>query len=216
MLFKKNKLNYTDDVNFSVKTLEIGHHKTTYKDVRLIKCPFDYFIYQMIIWEVKPDLIIEIGTNEGGSSLYFSDLLDLVGSGEVHTIDIEDKVHPLVKQKNNIKFYFKGFQGYEIDAKSLENKKVLIIEDGSHTYEHVKATLEKFKDLVNIDSYFIVEDGILDKLGWKKKYHGGPNKAILEFLEMNKDFIIDRKWCDLYGTNATFNTNGYLKRISKS
>jgi cephalosporin hydroxylase len=211
-MFLKRKINYTDLVKFDVNSLEAGHHKLLYKDVPIIKCPFDYVIYQMILWEVKPDLIIEIGTNRGGSALYFADLLDLIGHGQIHTIDIEDMVYDEVKKHKRINFFTDGYKKY--DLKNIDGfKNILIIEDGSHTYEDVKATLSKFKSVVSKDSYFIVEDGILDKLGWKRKYNGGPNKAIKEFISQNDTYIIDRKWCDLFGTNATFNTNGFLKKI---
>lgn len=204
--------NYTEKVKFDVDTLEKGHHKILYKGIPVIKCPFDYVIMQMIIFEVKPDLIIEIGTNRGGSAYYFADLLDTIGKGIVHTIDVEDIVFSEVKKHPRINFFMDGFEGYNLEnANGFEN--ILIVEDASHMYEDVKATIHKFKELVKKDSYLIVEDGIIDKLGWKKKYNGGPNKAIKEFIKDQNEFIIDRKWCDMFGVNATFNTNGYLKRI---
>ena len=203
--YKKTN-DYTDSVKFDVKSIEVGHHKLLYKDIPIIKCPFDYVIYQMILWEIEPDLIIEIGTNRGGAALYFADLLDLIGHGEIHTIDIEDMVYKEVKKHKRIKFFTEGFQKYDLNN-TKDFKKIIVIEDGSHTYEDVMATLQKFNHVVSRDSYFIVEDGIIDKLGWKSKYNGGPNKAIKEFILKNKDYIIDRKWCDLFGVNATFNTN---------
>jgi cephalosporin hydroxylase len=214
MFTKKSKNRYTNSVKFDAKTIHRGHHKTTYKNIPLIKCPFDYLIYHMILWEVKPDYIIEIGTNIGGSALYFSDILDQIGKGVIHTIDIEDKVHPDVKLKKNIEFYFDGFENYRIDELLFKGKTVIVIDDGSHTYPHVIAALNKFKDVVSVNSYFIVEDGILDKLKLPLDYKGGPNKAIKEFIAVNRNYVIDRKYCDLYGINATFNTNGYLKKIS--
>jgi cephalosporin hydroxylase len=211
-MFNTPKNGYTDRVFFDTNTLEKGHHKMMYKDVPMIKCPFDYVLYQMIFWEVKPDLVIEIGTNRGGAALYYADMLDSIGNGVVHTVDIEDMVLPQVKAHPRIRCFLNGFAGYDLsNASGFE--KVLIIEDASHLYEDVKDTLHKFKDLVSVDSYFIIEDGILDKLGWKKKYNGGPNKAIKEFINNNPGFMIDRKWCDFFGVNATFNTNGFLKRI---
>ncbi|WP_316796714.1 CmcI family methyltransferase [Pedobacter agri] len=210
-IFKK-KNNYTDEVSFDIKSIEQGHHKLQYKNVPMIKCPFDYLIYQMLIFRVKPDLIIEIGTNQGGSSLYLADLLELSGKGQLHTIDIVDVRHDDAKSHPRIKFFADGFQNYDTKLINGYNT-VLIIEDGSHTYDDVKATLDKFEKFVSKDSYFIIEDGILDKLGWKQIYNGGPNRAIKEFLEYNKSYIIDRQWCDLFGTNATFNTNGFLKKI---
>ena len=211
-LLEKTVKNYTNKVHFDTYTLERGHHKLLYKDVPIIKCPFDYVIYQMILWEVKPDLIIEIGTNWGGSALYFADLLDIIGHGEIHTIDIEDMACAEVKKHPRIKFFKEGYQHY--DLKNAEGfEKIIVIEDGSHTYGDVIETISKFSSVVNKDSYLIVEDGIIDKLGWKRKYNGGPNKAIKEFILGNKNYIIDRKWCDLFGINATFTTNGFLKKI---
>lgn len=210
---KKRISGYTDKVIFDIKSLEKGHHKMTYKDVPMIKCPFDYMLYQMIFWEVKPDLVIELGTNRGGAALYYADLLDSIGNGKVHTIDIDDIVYPEVKAHPRISFFSEGYQGYDI-ALAAGYHKILVIEDASHTYEDVTATLNKFQHLVSMGSYFIVEDGILDKLGWKKKYNGGPNRAIKEFISNNAAFVIDRKWCDFFGINATFNTNGFLKRIA--
>lgn len=205
-------LNKIDEVKFNVNTLFEGHRKVTYKGVQAIRCPFDYVIYQMILFEVKPDLVIEVGTNRGGGALYIADLLDLIGKGEIHTIDIQDTCDELAKQHPRIKRFTDGFQGYDI-ANAAGFEKILIIEDGSHLYEHTRDILAKFWQLVTKDSYFIVEDSIITALNWEKDYNGGPLKAIHEFLKQNNHFEIDRKWCDLFGKNATFNVNGYLKRI---
>ena len=211
--FSKKVKNYTDQVKFNVKSLEVGHHGTTYRNIPIIKCPFDYIIYQMIIFELKPDLIIEIGAWNGGSALYMADLLDINNHGIIHSIDIVDNIDAEVKNHKRINFFLGGFQSYDLE--NLKNfEKILIIEDGSHMYEDVKATLQKFSPYVTKNSYFIIEDGILDKLGWTKKYNGGPNKAIKEFISSDDSFIIDRKWCDFFGVNATFNTNGFLKKVS--
>jgi cephalosporin hydroxylase len=202
-------------VNFNIDTVVKGHHNYTYRGIKSIKCPFDYALYQMIIFDVKPDLIIEIGTNHGGSALYLSDMLDILGEGVIHTIDImEYPLSDLVKNNKRIKRFVSpnGFKDYDISLAKDFNK-VLIIDDGSHHYLDVKASLEKFKHLVSQKSYFIVEDGILDKLGMEKEYQGGPNKAILEFLNQNNDFKIDHNLCNFFGENATFNTFGYLKKV---
>ena len=67
--------------------------------------------------------------------------------------------------------------------------------------------------MVNKDSYFIVEDGILNNLGLGKEYDGGPVRAIKEFLKRNSDYIIDNYYPNIFGENATFNVMGYLKKI---
>ena len=200
-------------VNFNLKTICDGHHKVTYRGVKAIRCPFDFVIYQMIITKVKPDLIIEIGTNAGGGSLYLSDLQNLNGGGMVHTIDILDMVtDELVINNANIKRFMDGYQSYDISNADGFNK-ILVIDDGSHTYQDVKNSLLKFKDLVSKDSYFIVEDGIVNELLYTD-YDGGPLRAIEEFLSIDDTFKIDRELCDLFGTNATFNVNGYLSKLN--
>lgn len=206
-LFRRNP-------NFKLKSIFKGHHHVTYKDVTAIKCPFDYTLYQMIIWEIKPDLVIEIGTNKGGSSLYIADLLELNKKGEIHTIDIpENNENELLHQHERIKIFKDGFENYNTSSMS-KYKTILVIDDGSHQYEDNLKALNKFSQYVSKNSYFIIEDGIVNKMGIQGAFNGGPQKAIKEFLKDNNNFIIDRKWCDFFGQNVTFNINGYLKRIN--
>jgi cephalosporin hydroxylase len=204
-------MNY--EMFFDVNTISKGHHKVTYRGIKTIKCPFDYVLYQMLIFDLKPDLIIEIGTNHGGSSLYMADMLDIIGEGIIHTIDIKEyDMSPLVSNNLRIKRFLGGYKNYDINL-TKNFKRIMVIDDGSHTYEDVKSSIEMFKDIVSVGSYFIIEDGALDKVGLSSEYHGGPNKSIFEFLENNTNYIIDETLCNFFGINATFNTNGYLKRI---
>ena len=200
-------------VDFNLNSICDGHHKVNYRGVKSIRCPFDYVLIQMVISKVKPDLVIEVGTNEGGGSLYISDLLKLNGGGMVHTIDIIDMINnPLVINNKDIKRFLGGYENY--DLKNTEGyKNILVIDDGAHTYQDVLNSLLKFNELVSVGSYFIVEDGILNELGYDG-YEGGPLKAIEEFLKTNNSYVIDRSLCDLFGKNATFNVNGYLKKIN--
>lgn len=199
-------------VKVSIKSIDKGHHYVSYRGVKAVRCPFDYLIYQMIISEVKPDLIIEIGSRKGGGAYYMADLLNNIGKGKVHTIDIVDDIDSKVRNHPRIDFFYDGWSGYDL-SNTEGYESILIIEDGSHTYEDTIGILDKFSKIVSSNSYFIVEDGIINKLGIEEKYNGGPLRAIREFLPNNKEYIVDRKWCDMFGKNATFNVNGYLKRI---
>lgn len=202
-----------EKVEINLEGINKGHHKVTYKGVKAIRCPFDYVIYQMIIGEVRPDLIIEIGSHEGGGAMYLSDLMKAYNiEGEIHTIDIYDGAKENVKPYPNIKFFGQGAENY--DLKLAEKfKKIMVIEDAAHTYECSKVAIDKFAALVSVGSYLVVEDGIVNELGVGDKYNGGPLKAIREFLPAHPEFVVDRRWCDMFGKNATFNVNGYLKRI---
>lgn len=200
--------------SFSLKDIDAGHHNVTYKGVPAIKCPFDYVVYQMIVWEVKPDLVIEIGTNKGGSTLYLADLLELNQKGEVHAIDLPDnQENSLLLHHPRIRLFKNGFKNYDF-TQLARFSSILVIEDGSHLYEDTLEALKLYSPYVSKNSYFIVEDGIITELGLEKKYNGGPQKAIAEFLKINPHFKIAKKWCDFFGPSSTFNVNGYLKRIS--
>lgn len=213
-LKNKLKLNPNEEqVAFGLKGVNIGHHKVTYKGIKAIRCPFDYVIYQMIVGEVQPDLIIEIGTHEGGGAMYLADLMQVYGlKGEVHTIDISDMGVENLSGYFNVKTFTKGAENYDLSL-TANFEKILVIEDAAHTYECSIQAMEKFADVVSVGSYLIVEDGIVNELGLENDYGGGPLKAIREFLPKHPEYIVDRKWCDFFGKNATFNVNGYLKKV---
>lgn len=212
-MFKKLRINKDESVEITIKSICDGHHKVTYKGIKAIRCPFDYVIYQMIISEIKPDLVIEIGTNVGGGALYIADLMDNIGHGMLHTIDIIKQSDVILEKHSRIKLFTEGWDKYDLNE-ARDFKTILVIEDASHMYGDTLNAMIKFAPLVTKGSYLIVEDGIVNELGQEKEYEGGPLKAIREFLTSNQGFAVDRKWCDLFGKNATFNVNGYLKRIN--
>ncbi|MCK5060224.1 MAG: hypothetical protein KAR00_03740 [Candidatus Pacebacteria bacterium] len=213
--FLKKQLRFVSkdkQVHFDTNSVYTGHLKVTYRGIQAIKCPFDYVIYQMIISEMKPDLVIDIGTNKGGGALYMADLMDTIGHGFIHTIDIKNQRAEIVSRHSRVKFFTEGWQNYNLnEARGFS--KILIIEDGSHTYEDTIGALRKFSPLVTYGSYFIVEDGVVNELAKEKGLNGGPLRAVDEFLKENKGFVVDRAYCDMFGKNATFNVNGYLKKV---
>ena len=201
-----------EKVDVNMKSIFVGHHNMTYRGVKAIRCPFDYVLYQMIISELIPDLVIEIGTNMGGGALYLADLMSNIGHGVVHTIDIKSQSAEILQKHPRLKLFTEGWENYDIkEAKDFS--KVLVIEDASHMYEDTLNALVKFAPIVTSGSYLIVEDGIVNELGMEKQYNGGPLKAIKEFLGKNDNFVVDRYWCDFFGKNGTFNVKGYLKRV---
>ncbi len=199
-------------VEIGLEGIDRGHHKILYRGVKCIKCPLDYVLYQMLLTELRPDLIIEIGTNNGGSALYLADVLQLNGGGTVHTIDIANQIDARALAHPGIRFFGNGWEAY--DRRLAEGfNKILVIEDSSHTYANTLGVMERFAPLVTPGSYMIVEDGIIDALGISDQYDGGPVRAIREFLAADSGFELDLGYSDFFGKNATFNTLGYLKRV---
>jgi cephalosporin hydroxylase len=130
----KRKLQYfprDEKISFNINTINDGHAQVTYRGVQTIKCPFDYVMYQMILNEIKPDLVIEIGSSSGGNALYMADIMNTLGKGIVHTIDIKRPTADLVVNHPRIKIFDKGWEGYKV-ANAKEFLKILVIDDASH------------------------------------------------------------------------------------
>lgn len=187
-------------------------NQTTYFGVKALKSPIDYWIYQEIIFETKPDVIIEIGNANGGGTLSLAHLCDLLGKGRVVGLDLSHAAVPEhVKEHPRITL-IEGDACHSFEkVKKLISKEesVLVIEDSSHTYDNTLNILRIYSKLVKPGDYLIVEDSIC--------HHGlpvgpkpGPYEAIEKFVDENRSFQIDR---DRESFLITWNPKGYLKRI---
>ena len=187
-------------------------HSTSF-GVPAQKSPTDFWVYQEIIYETKPDVILEIGVRKGGSVFAFAHLLDLLGKGRVIGIDISlGSVAGVVKNHPRITLMEGDACKLFERVKSLiaPGEKVLIIEDSSHTYENTLNVLRTYSVLIQSGGYFIVEDGICHH-GIKMGPNPGPYEATEVFVRENSDFEIDRSKEDFL---ITWNPKGYLKRKS--
>jgi cephalosporin hydroxylase len=185
--------------------------KTTYFGVQTLKNPLDAWVYQEILFEVKPQIIIEIGNMNGGSTLMLAHLCDLMGTGKVIGLDLSHTGIPgFIKCHPRITFIEgDACKNVELVKKLIQrDDKVLVIEDSSHTFENTLNVLRLFSPIVTSGSYFIIEDSIC--------HHGldigpdpGPFEAIETFVKENNDFEIDR------GKESfliTWNPKGFLKK----
>src|SRR4051794_13185517 len=173
----------------------------------IIQYPQDMIAMQEIIWDIKPDLIIETGIAHGGSLIYYASILELIGNGEVLGIDIdirkhnkaEIEKHPMYKRITMIE----GSSVDETTAKQVkkiaENKeKIVVCLDSNHTHEHVLNELELYAPLVSVNSYIIVFDTIVEDLPegyFAQKRNWGisnnPRTAVDEFLKYHDEFVVD-------------------------
>jgi cephalosporin hydroxylase len=175
------------------------------------KCPFDLWNYQEIIYELRPDVIIEAGTGWGGSTLFFASCCDLIGNGRIISIDISD---PTSKPQHDRITYLQGSStSTEIvnKVKSCINdkNKVLVNLDSDHTMKHVLEELNIYSEFVTPGSYIIVEDTCVGGHPVKKGHFPGPMEAVMEFVKHNSSFTIDKTREKFM---LTFNPNGYLKK----
>ena len=188
--------------------------RSTYFGVPAQKFPLDCWIYQEIIFETKPDVIVEVGNLHGGGTLYLAHLCDLMGAGRLVAVDISHAVIPdIVRDHRRITFIEGDACRCFGQVRTLiaENETVLVIEDSSHTYQNTLNVLRTYSPLIQPGQYFIVEDGIIGHGLPAKRGELGPYGAIETFVAENPDFEIDR------GRESfllTWNPKGYLKRTN--
>lgn len=193
----------------------------------IIQYPQDMIAMQEIIWNVKPDLIIETGIAHGGSLIFYASMLELLGGErKVIGIDIDIRQHNKIKiEEHSMYKRIEMIQGSSIDEKVIievkkraqKYKKVLIVLDSNHTHEHVLKELISYETLVNKGSYIVVFDTIVEELPdeyfndrpWNSK--NNPKTAIWEFLKRNNRFEIDKNIENKI--QITVAPSGYLKCI---
>jgi cephalosporin hydroxylase len=188
-------------------------NQTTYFGVRALKNPLDHWVYQELIYETQPDVIVEIGNASGGSTLSLAHICDLLDRGKIIGIDISHEGIPNhVKNHARITFIEGDACQCFLDVEKLisANDRVLIIEDSSHTYQNTLNVLRTYSVLLKPGDYFIVEDSICHH-GLSVGPRPGPYEAIEAFMEENGDFEIDRSRESFL---ITWNPKGYLRRRS--
>lgn len=219
---KIREADYAVSYNTLVADWIIYHHesivfeKVQWMGIKVRKNTLDCWIYQEILWEIKPEVLVEIGSYDGGSTLYFCHLFDIIGKGTVVSVDLE---RSYFKIKHPRLIEMTGDCGDPSFASKIADfctgKSVLVIHDADHSKDAVLRDLQLYADIVSPGSYFIVEDGIVDvfdpntypQLGWERP---GPLVAIKEFLKKDDRFVID-KCRERY--LITYNPCGFLKRV---
>jgi cephalosporin hydroxylase len=205
------------DDNLSILSKEwiagVSKHKYSYNfswmGRPIIQFPQDIIAMQEIIWQVKPDLIIETGIAHGGSLIFYASMLELMGGdGHVLGIDIDIRrpnrlaieQHPMFKRIRMI-------QGSSVDQKVTKQvyefakgkEKILVALDSNHTHDHVLQELNLYSPVVTKDSYLVTFDTIIEDMPedsfpdrpWGKG--NNPKTAVRKFLETNHRFVVDKE-----------------------
>ena len=205
------------NLNMPIKTLlEIMQRRltqqTTYFGVKAIKNPLDFWVYQELIWEIKPAVIVELGNLHGGTALAMAHLLDHLGQGKVVGVDINhehvpDEVwtHPRIALITGDACA--SFE--EVTRHVVPGEKVLVIEDSSHTYQNTLDVLRTYGPLVSVGSYLIVEDTNCHH-GLDEGFSPGPYEAVETFLGETDSFEVDRSRESFM---ITWNPMGFLKKL---
>ena len=196
--------------NFKTGT-EADAGRAAWLGVPTWKLPSDMWVYQEILYETRPDLLIETGTQYGGSTRFYASVMDLLGSGEIATIDIDTSdVHADVRAHPRITVIESGSTEpavVEQLRRRAEGKRVMVILDSDHQRDHVAEELRLWSDLVSPGCYLVVEDTALGDQylpGW-----GGSLAALDAWLPGHPEFERDRGREKFL---VTVNPGGYLRR----
>ena len=198
----------------------------------IIQYPQDLVAVQEIIWDIKPDLIIETGVAHGGSAVFFASLLELNAQcggpkdAEVWCVEIDLRTHnreALVAHPMYPRLRI--FDGSSVDAKiasviaekAATCQRVMAILDSNHTHEHVLGELNLYAPLVSVGGYCVVFDTVIEDLDgvefvdrpWGKG--DNPKTAVTEFMRTNSDFIVDDAIDEKLLISAALSE--YLKRV---
>ena len=178
----------------------------------VLKCPLDLWVYQELLHELRPDLIIETGTAFGGSAAYLASLCDLLGKGRIVTIDAKQQPgrpsHPRVRYRTGLST--DPAIVAELHGQVRPGDRVLVILDSDHSEQNVLAELRAYHELVSVGSYCIVEDSNVNGHPVSSEFGPGPMEAIHAFLREQDAFEIDREREKFF---LTFNPSGFLKRV---
>lgn len=162
-----------------------------YKGVTLAKTPEDLRVYQHVIWQTKPDTIVELGTYHGGSAMWFADQIrTLCGDPNptVITVDLEPVSIPdpgVIVITGDLASVSPAVHATVFDR---DSKRVMVIDDSGHTYQTTTNALRLYHDLVTPGCYFVVEDGCVDEPWHLPSFVGVVQPAIADFLGKHPEF----------------------------
>ncbi len=223
----ENKGLHDAALNFVTVSDKLNYaYNWTWLGIPIIQMPEDIVLAQEIIWETKPDVILETGIAWGGSVALYASILELIGKGKVLAIDkVLDKTNTDPVMKYNFSKRIQLFRGSSTDDSVVSEVKkhikptdrVMVLLDSNHTHEHVYNELNTWAPLVKSGDYLVVSDTIVEEL--PKQTHrprpwgvgDNPRTAVDQFLAENKNFTRENPYN--YKAINSYTRNGYLKCI---
>jgi cephalosporin hydroxylase len=206
-------VNFFHQLYYAIGIQRQGTWSSTYwMGVPTEKVPLDMWIYQELLFALRPDLIIETGTRHGGSALFYCQMMDLIGiECDVVTVDVTPPAKPPQHARLT---YLTGSSVApdivaEVTRRAAGKKQVMVILDSDHARDHVLAELRAYNSLVTPGGYLIIEDTNVNGHPVFPEHGPGPMEALADFVRENQDFQIDRG-CEKF--LFTMHPNGWLRK----
>jgi len=193
--------------------------RSTWMGIQTMQNPMDVWVTQEIMFETRPEVVVEAGAYFGGSAALWATILEQVSpAGRVISIDIEDRMNlaralPIVQQR--VDFLIGSSTSPEIVAevtRRVGEREAMVLLDSLHTRDHVLSELRAYAPLVKPGGYLIVQDSNVNGHPVHSPYSKGPGpyEAIQDFLAEDGRFVVDR---DRERLLFTFCPSGFLRRV---
>ena len=183
-------------------------HQTNWLGEPILQLPQDMFALQEIIFNTRPEFIIEAGVAWGGSLLFYATLMEVLGGKRIIGIDIyiPGDLIERIGSYGRISDRISWINGSSIDESTMEkvesivgdSKKVMVILDSNHTHDHVMKELQLYSQFVGREHYIVCSDTIIEFIP-EQKHRPRPwcpgnntQTAVLQFLKENNRFAIDK------------------------
>jgi cephalosporin hydroxylase len=202
-------------------------HQTSWFGEPVLQLPQDMFALQEIIYRTRPDFIIEIGIAWGGSLLFYSTLMSILGGKKVIGIDIyiPDDLRQRICSYQGISERIVLIPSSSIEPSTVDLVKpilaganrVLVVLDSNHTEDHVLKELRLYSPFVKKGQYLVCSDTIIEKMpvqthrprAWGPG--NNPMTALQKFLQETSRFEMDKEIEEKL--LFTCNPGGYLRCI---
>ncbi|MFV1363047.1 rhamnosyl O-methyltransferase [Mycolicibacterium elephantis] len=192
--------------------------KTSWMGVTCWKSVSDMWNYQEILAELEPALVIEFGTNQGGSALFFANTMRQIGRPfKVLSVDVTHKpLDPKARRDPDILFVESSSTDPAVaeQIRRLKDEypgKIFAILDSDHSMNHVLGEMKLLRPLLSSGDYLLVEDSTVNGHPVLPGWGPGPYEAIEAYeREFPDDYRHDVERENKFG--FTFAPNGFLIR----
>jgi cephalosporin hydroxylase len=195
----------------------------------IIQVPDDIVTMQEIIWQTRPQVVIETGFARGGSAILYSSILTLIGEGIVVSVDIDIRAHNRTAvEEHPLGWRVRLVEGSSTAPDTLDRVRALIpdgaramvVLDSNHSHQHVLEELRVYGPLVTQGQFLVVSDTIIEDIPQQthrpREWGPGnnPKTALREYLRETDRFEPD-PW---YNSKVliTSSRGGYLRRVDAS
>lgn len=176
----------------------------------IIQMPADVMATQEVIWNTKPDVIIETGVARGGSIVFMASLLEMLGKGKVIGVDIDIRHHNRESIENHpMSKRITLIEGSSIDPATIakvrqqvgDAQNVMVVLDSDHSREHVLQECKIYGSMVTRGCYLVVADTLVghvtEDMAPKKRskiwFKGNePLSALQDYLKETDRFEVDQ------------------------